>query len=376
VYLLGGTLLEILTGAPPHGGRSLEDVLFSAFTSEARVLTDEIPEELAALCNSALARDPMARPTSAMAFGDALDDYARHRGSRTLARTGEARLARLRALVEDVPADRRDLGEVRRLIAEARFAFHESRRAWNENPAVAPGLAATLSLAVRAELDRRDVEAACAMLHEFGAPPPELVRAVDELAAEVAREAEQHSKLEKLARDLDPEIESTMRVVVAGVVLALVIGFAFYTSMIDRLTPTHVFGLGVGMLVALAAMMTVLRRRITRTVFNRRMAAWVSVGAGMMVAHRAIALFDPYATPASILTTDLVLIGAFWAFGSIFIFRWMLLVGIGVALCAIPTRLAPSLAPLLFTIINALSIATFLFVWRRRRPAELTSRRC
>jgi eukaryotic-like serine/threonine-protein kinase len=368
VYLLGATLFEILTGAPPHRGTTLKDVLYSAFLSTPPTFGDTVPDELAELCRHSLARDPAARPTSAQAFGDAIDDHVRHRGSRAIARTGEERLAQLRRAVEDVSPVKRDLAEVRRLIAESRFAFLEARRGWSDNPVVSPGLAATLRLAVRAELDRRDAEAARAMLDELDPPEPALANQVEALESELAREARERERLARLAHDLDPNVARGTRVAAATVIIGMVVAISIYVLAIDTVTKEHVFGISLVMFVGLIGVLVVVWRKITRNMFNRRLAAWVAVGISLMVSHRAVALFDASATTASILTTDLLLVGGMWVFGSLFLFRWMLPVGLGVALAAIPAVAFPSSVMILFSIVNGLAIASFIVGWRMKRP--------
>jgi len=81
-----------------------------------------------------------------------------------------------------------------------------------------------------------------------------------------------------------------------------------------------------------------------------------------------IALFDPSATAETILTTELVVLGGAWAIGSIFLFRWMLPVGIGVALVTVPALAYPSVVPTLFSAANALAATGFVVGWRFRRP--------
>jgi eukaryotic-like serine/threonine-protein kinase len=377
VYLLGATLFELLTGAPPHRGTTMKEVLHSAEVSASPTFTDDVPSELAELCTRSLARDPAERPASAAAFGDALDDHVRHRGSRALARTAEERLAQLRRAIEDVQPAARDLAEVRRLIAESRFAFLEARRGWSDNPAVSPGLDATLRLAVRAELDRRDAEAARAMLRELQQPDPALVRAVETLEASLAREVEERARLERLAHDLDPNVERGARIAAAVVVLGMMIGITVYVRTVGMgsLTPKSVFVVGLVMLGGLSALLVVMWRRVMRTKFNRRLVAWVSVAIGVLVIHRALALFDPSATVSSIFTAELLLLGSMWAVGSLFLFWWMLPVGIVMTLCTIPALAFPAQAEVIFGTLNVLAVASFIIGWRLAgRRADESSR--
>jgi eukaryotic-like serine/threonine-protein kinase len=373
VYLLGATLCEILTGSPPHRGTSLKEVLEIAFAAATPAFPAGLPEELTALCASALARDPALRPQTAQAFGDALDDYVRHRGSRALARTGNERVAQLRQILDSVPPPERDLGTLRRLVAESRFAFQEARRGWADNPAVEVGLRGALELAVRVEIDREDPEAARATLSELDAPPPALVQAVEALEAKQAKDAAERARLEKLAHDLDPEVEGGARIAGAVVTFGMIVAIAIYARSVKVLTPKHVFVIACIMNVGLGVLLLALWRRIKRTAFNRRLSAWVAVGSMAMVLHRGIAMAQGNQTADSILTTDLVLLGAFWAFGAIFVFRWMLPVGIGLAACAVPLVAYPEATLPAFTGANIAAIMVFILGWklRGRRAAAI-----
>jgi hypothetical protein len=94
VYLLGATLHEVLTGVPPHAGRSLVEVLQRGY-DEADHAYAEAPAELADLCRQAMSRETSARPPSARAFRDQLTAFLSHRASAALVRRGRARLVAL-----------------------------------------------------------------------------------------------------------------------------------------------------------------------------------------------------------------------------------------------------------------------------------------
>ncbi|MFN0248693.1 MAG: serine/threonine-protein kinase [Kofleriaceae bacterium] len=364
VYLLGATLHEILVGVPPHRGASLPDVLRSAHRGVPPTLPPHIPPELAELCRRALSRHPDDRPQSAHAFGEALDDHVRHRGSRLLARKGQERLALLQAAADLAP-EARDLATVRRLVAESRFAFLEARSAWAENPAVKEGLVQCVTLAVRVELDRRDAEAARAMIGDLEVPDPGLEREIAALEAQLAAERRELDRLARLAQDHDPDVEASVRTIVAAFLVVAVAGLTVYIAMIDRVTIATSLILVVGMLVLVGAAAIALRRRIERSGFARKVVAFVAITIGAMVAHRTVSVFEPAATITTVLRTDLILLGAAWALGSIFLFRWMLFVAIVLVLWTIPTFIVPSYTPFLFTGANIATITTFLFSVRR-----------
>ena len=74
VYLLGATLYHVLTGDPPHQGRSAYQVLMSAYISEPPKFPDDIPDALVKICHKAMARDPDDRYQTADELRHALID--------------------------------------------------------------------------------------------------------------------------------------------------------------------------------------------------------------------------------------------------------------------------------------------------------------
>lgn len=174
----------------------------------------------------------------------------------------------------------------------------------------------------------------------------------------------EHARLAQLAHDLDPRVEVGTRVASAVLVLAMMFGFVIYASQIDRLTAQHAFGFSLVLLAGLTTLLLVQWRRITSTTFNRRLAAWVAIATLTLVTHRGLALVDDTSIP-KIFSTDLLILACAWASGSLFMARWMLAIGIGLALCAIPTLLVPAVGVPLFAAANLISIVAFVVGWRR-----------
>jgi hypothetical protein len=111
VYLLGATLHEVLTGSPPHTGRTLADVLLRAYDDADRDYGDA-PPELGALCREALRREAAARPPSARAFRDRLAAFLSHRAAAAILERGRERLREL-GRTSASPEDRRALASRR-----------------------------------------------------------------------------------------------------------------------------------------------------------------------------------------------------------------------------------------------------------------------
>jgi len=160
--------------------------------------------------------------------------------------------------------------------------------------------------------------------------------------------------------------EGGARIAGAVVTFGMIVAIAIYVRTVKVLTPKHLFVIACIMNTALGVLLLALWSRIKRTAFNRRLAAWVAVGSMAMMFHRGIAMAQGTQTAESILTTDLVLLGGFWAFGAIFVFRWMLPVGIGLAVCALPLVAYPEATLPVFTGANVVAIGVFILGWKLR----------
>ena len=281
VYLLGGALHRVLTGAPRHVAKDLGDTLLGAALSEPFAYASDVPRELAALANSATAKDPGARPHSAEAFRAELADFLKHRSSVALARSAEQRLERLRAVassragLDDLDAQR----SVELSAAEARFALKQALEQWADN---------------------EPAKAALGELEEL-------------LAARRARAAE----LERFARDNDIGVASRERgLALAGVML---VGVALSISAVvkpENPTPTVLFYQSLGPDAALAVAAFLLRRRLRATPISKRVMLGLAMILGSVTLSRAFALATGLDT-AAMLVRDCLLLGCMSALAAL-----------------------------------------------------------
>jgi hypothetical protein len=137
VFGLGGLLLACLTGSTPRAGGSSFALLQRAATQSAppvRTLRPDVPRDLAAVVDGALALRPDARPRSADALADALEAFLTGASRRRRA-VAAVPLCAAAALLVALVAAWRGRAEEGRLRAEERASAlaasaHEQLLAW------------------------------------------------------------------------------------------------------------------------------------------------------------------------------------------------------------------------------------------------------
>jgi serine/threonine protein kinase len=126
IYLLGGILYQIITGTPPHMGRTAMDRLASAQRND--FAPTDIVDPLLDIAHRAMETEPAARFASVVDMQKALGDVKRHAESISLAK-------RCTELMESA-IDSKDYDRFTRSI----FGFRDAIDMWGENKLATVGL--------------------------------------------------------------------------------------------------------------------------------------------------------------------------------------------------------------------------------------------
>jgi WD40 repeat protein/serine/threonine protein kinase len=150
VYLLGAILYEILTGEPPHWGKSAVACLAAAARNEIR--PTEKTGELVTVALKAMATEPENRFATVGAFQEAIRECQSHSESISLSARADAQLEE---------AEQRDDYES---YARARFAFQEACLLWDGNTDARDGVGRASAAYARSAQRKGDYDLGLSLL--------------------------------------------------------------------------------------------------------------------------------------------------------------------------------------------------------------------
>ncbi len=347
VYLLGATLHALVTGRPRHDGDTLEQVLRAALESAPVEYGDDVPPELARLCNEATARDPEARPASVGAFREELGLVLRRRA--------------LVKMALDVEARASGAGVGLASLYEARHALAALLREWRENVVARSALQRILRGIVASEIDRGNVPEAEGALREVDPPRAELEEILEALRKKVAESKRllDVGLREERENDWSPSLRALAAVLVVGGIASAILMVMLREDTAPTMWTVAKYD-GV-FLAVITAVGVALRKRLLA---NRRgrLAAFglfiVLVGTSICDLFSAVSGLSPErAAPYSLLTMALGLAACGLTIGRRFVAAAaLILVAAGASLAWPSLAFAAVNVALLITLVASVSV--------------------
>ena len=272
VYQLGGLLHCIVTGEPPQTGTDPVRIVLDA-VAEKRSWPEDMPVELRAIGDRALAADPNRRYPDVESFRRALQTFLERRAAHAVAASAAERFELLLAeLATGPPGDDEARRRRRKLYNECAFGFRLALDAWADHPDAQVGLRQAGVAMVEDALADERVDAAEALLSDLETPPTGLVARVSEArAAEDARRAYTAAQL----REQDLGTSRGARVALTCVMGAAFVAMPVWRWFNDLPRPPYPASM-LGHLVMFTAAMIGLylgRRRLLENVVNQRIMA-------------------------------------------------------------------------------------------------------
>ncbi|MEM9193153.1 MAG: protein kinase [Myxococcota bacterium] len=286
IYLLGAVLYEIVVGRPPHEGETPMQIVASIVQRQPKLPTDA-PHELQQIVDFATASDPDARFENVEQFRLAVGSFVQHRGSLRLSSQARERTDELEQAIQRY-VDPSDRVRIHALFSEARFGYQTALEAWRDNPEAQLGIGKATERIVEFELEHGDPETA-QMLATGNELPPSLLRRCEEAVASMHSERKAIEELAERGRNEDQEIgRRTRAFLAASLGLFWVVGPLAYAHFVagDEPTWSEMIAFPCISLALASALFVWARESMTRTSFNRRVAAVVGVGlAGTIPIH-------------------------------------------------------------------------------------------
>lgn len=196
IYLLGAILYEIITGRPPHSGKTVMACLLSA--AKNQIAAVEHPSELMDIALRAMATKPSDRYQTVQEFQDALREYQSHSESILLTESAEKNLHAAEAA-----------GEYD-LFSRALYGFEEALALWDRNQRAARLLSSARLGYAGAALKRDDFDLGISLLDTTN---PQHNVLLDELQA---GRKERHARIRRLA--VLKRLVAALLLAVAGIV--------------------------------------------------------------------------------------------------------------------------------------------------------------
>ena len=215
VYLLGAILYEILTGAPLHPGKSVEDALNHAIVGPPPVFDESVPEALRELCERAVAHAPIERYQGVAEFREELEAYLQHRESILLSENAEQLLS---ALGQDDKMTEGAQEERYTLLHDALAAFRQAALLWPENPAAQAGEVSTQHTFAKEALGHGDLGVARA--HAAALPDDHPARGA--LMSEIDEALRRRTLKERTAQRIKRGLALAIIAIIAGLAIAYV----------------------------------------------------------------------------------------------------------------------------------------------------------
>lgn len=235
VYLLGAVLHHVLTGRPPHGGPNAIAALSAAWEAKPPTFDERVPEELAAICRRAMAREPEERYESVLAFREAVQGFLRLRDSLALAAQAEQRLEALESsLLKKRSGQEVDPLAMQVAFTECRFAYQQVRSVPGLESTAKDGLARALTAMARGELLDENLPAARALISQLESVPELLAVELGALVERVEGRKARVAALEHLEEDADLDRAVSLRARVALLVALVCAGGMFIVSAFAR----------------------------------------------------------------------------------------------------------------------------------------------
>jgi len=243
IYLLGGLLYELLTGGPPHRGRTVSEVVELAAQGEVAPPAEvcdsaRINASITKIVMKALAPCIEDRYASVREFQGVLREYRAHSESLVVQERAATALDELKGELMDRPdaewpairsVEKEDGALAYGRLSECIGSFRQALALWNDNWNARRGLLDAMILQIRLAVQQGDVtlaRAQCSELSNAAGEGPEFIQEVHgtqhRLGEEIREKQEKQSSVARQARWAKGIAAALILCVIGGVAAVIV----------------------------------------------------------------------------------------------------------------------------------------------------------
>jgi|GEM_PF-2868809 len=373
VYAIGALLYHILAGNHPYGDEiegisSIEAPVWIRVLDHAPhrlgTIAPEVPPELVAIVERAMAREPRDRYPTVAALGAAVAGFVTHHQSLRLAATAVRRDDELAQRMRQVSiADPVTVAQVYREADVVRFGFDQALAGWAENPDARAGLTRFRLRLFDFECAVGNLAGAAALASEL---PPDDARTqrLDALHGERSR---RDAELSELVHGRDRTVGGRERLIVLVVLGALLMyflaeAFATHRALTDAGAGRRIFYNSLMVTGPVVVLMGIWRRKLFANEFSRRAGRVLLALLVATVIHRAIGIIVHQPAPNTYMFDLLMIAVALVGFGG----RAGVALGLGATAAAWICALEPRWVLLVYNVTIVSYAAILAVAWTRR----------
>lgn len=247
IYLLGGILYEILSGHPPHEGKTLSAIIAFILTERPKELPSHVPKELQQICLKALEKPIQERYSSVFDFKESLQQFLKHRESILITEDakrllGECPLIQNRALEQNATEFKTEMNRniLYERYAEAIAGFRQALKLHKENETAQAGEWNARFKYAKAALCYNDFGLAETQLKQIPIDRPE-----HEQLKTVLRQTEEERRVQSISQRISLIHFLVLLTVVPEIFLAVGIKGYFWWSGQNHIAGTTLSDLGI-----------------------------------------------------------------------------------------------------------------------------------
>lgn len=236
VYLLGTILHEILVGEFRHKGNSVRESLASVKQSNSYDFGDDVPRELAELCNQSCAKESSERPQTVLEFRERLESFFEHWEVYKFVEQGYKDFRQYKRIWKE---EKRNIDINYPLLLQisqnAKSSFEQALKILPDSTDAKEGLISLIEVMINQALYANEFHRAVVLFEDCPFENPKLAERLKKAEEDWQQEQERQFKLDKIEKELDPNLTLAPRFLLQRILIISIIFTVWFLILWQRL---------------------------------------------------------------------------------------------------------------------------------------------